>query len=142
MLTSHIQFNFYRIRGALGSIVTLTANSGILIGFLVGNYFSYEMVPKILLAFPVLFLVCFYFFPESPYYLMQKNKVQEAERSLRFYRDMNSNTEKKLEEVFQSEFQRLKLAHEEQVAELKDKPSVTISDFGNVILNSRRKLGS
>lgn len=80
----------------------------------------------------MLFLVCYYFFPESPYYLMQKNKIQEAERSLRFYRDMNSNTDKKLEEVFQSEFQRLKMAHEEQMAELKDKPSVTISDFGNV----------
>lgn len=88
-------------------------------------------MPKVLLALPVLFLVCYYFFPESPYYLMQSHQIQAAERSLRFYRDMNSNADKKLEEVFQSEFLRLKLAHEEQAAESKDKPSVAISDFGN-----------
>lgn len=53
--------------------------------------------------------------------------------SLRFYRDMYCNTEKKLEEVFQSEFQRLMLEHENRVAGQKDKPSVTISDFGKIL---------
>lgn len=131
-----------KIRGALGSIVTLAANSGILIGFLVGNYFSYENVPKILLIVPILFLAFYYFFPESPYYLVTQNRYQEAESSLRFYRNMLSNTEKKLEEVFQSEFQRLKMAHEEQVFEQKGKPSITLSDFGKFIFAYKLELNS
>lgn len=68
----------YRIRGALASLVTLSSNFGILIGFLTGNYFSYAIVPKVLLIFPIVFLALYQFFPESPYFLMQQNKVEVA----------------------------------------------------------------
>ena len=45
-----------RIRGALASILTVATNSGVLIGFVVGNFFEYSTVPKILIAFPFVFI--------------------------------------------------------------------------------------
>lgn len=60
----------------LGTMLTLFSNLGILIGFLVGYYFEYAVVPKILLMFPVVFLVSFYCFPETPWFLVKQNKIQ------------------------------------------------------------------
>lgn len=64
-----------KIRGVLASALTLTMNLGILIGFIFGYLFEYSLVPKMMLAIPLLFLVTFYFFPESPWYLMKRNKI-------------------------------------------------------------------
>lgn len=74
-----IDFDFvydYRIRGILGSIISLCNNGGILIGFLVGHHFDYRMVPRILLIAPALFLASFWIFPESPYFLVKQNKFK------------------------------------------------------------------
>lgn len=67
---------YFRVRGALGSFVTLASNGGVVIGFLVGSYFSYENVPKVLIVFPILFIILYIFFPESPWYLIKENKFK------------------------------------------------------------------
>lgn len=69
-------FRGFRIRGALGSLVTLAGNVGVLFGFIAGNYLSYEAVPKVHLILPIIFLVFYFFFPESPWYLIKQNKLE------------------------------------------------------------------
>lgn len=122
------------IRGALASMLTVATNGGVLTGFIVGNFFDYNTVPKILIGFPVLFVICYQFFPESPWYLVHSNRLVEAEASLRFYRNMKLNVDKKVEEVFQLEFQRLRVLHEEAMKEKLTKPSVTMADFGKNLI--------
>lgn len=60
----------YRVRGQLGTIITVSCNIGILFAFIAGNFLSYMTFTYCLIAIPVLFLVVFVGFPESPTYLM------------------------------------------------------------------------
>lgn len=69
-------FYDFRIRGALGSLLSLGQGAGVLFGFIAGNYLSYETVPKVHLIFPVIFLVFYSFFPESPWFLIKQNKLE------------------------------------------------------------------
>lgn len=100
--------NKYRIRGALGSYLTLTNNVGILIGYLVGAYLDYFIVPLIGLIFSILFVCGFIFIlPETPQYLLVKNRITDAEISLGFFRNIRrlSQQEKSLE--FMEEMKKL-----------------------------------
>lgn len=64
-----------RVRGVLGSTLVLTANMGILLAFVLGNYCDYTMTPKVVIALTVLFVILFSFFPESPSFLMKQNQI-------------------------------------------------------------------
>lgn len=64
-----------------------SCNVGILISFVVGHYVQYTMRPVVLLLFPIAFLLLFFRFPETPAFLMRAGREDEAERSLRFYRN-------------------------------------------------------
>lgn len=65
-----------RIRGTLGSCLVLSANTGILLIFLLGHYASYEFAPKVLIVIELIFLCVFPFFPESPQYLLKMNRAE------------------------------------------------------------------
>lgn len=64
------------VRGSLGSLLVLNCNIGILIAFILGNYFTYEIQPIILVFMPILFFTAFSFFPESPQYLMKRGEEE------------------------------------------------------------------
>lgn len=68
----------HSVRGTLGTIITVSCNFGILLSFIAGHLLTYAELPYYLIAIPVLFLVLFVWFPESPIYLMMNNepKVQ------------------------------------------------------------------
>lgn len=120
-----------RIRGALASILTVATNAGVLIGFVVGNFFEYNTVPKILIVFPIVFILCYQFFPESPWYLVHRDKFEAAEKSLRFYRNVKTNADQKQEEIFQMEFTKLKDSYLITAKEwANDEQSITLKDFG------------
>ncbi|XP_055586556.1 facilitated trehalose transporter Tret1-2 homolog [Uranotaenia lowii] len=97
-----------RIRGLLGSTLVLSSNLGILIMYIVGAVFDYGTVPYVLLPVPLIFLVCFWCMPESPFYLMKKNDYVSSERSLRFYRGFNKGSSQQLSEEFHIELVKLK----------------------------------
>lgn len=75
-----------KIRGQLGSFLTLYVNVGILIGFVGGTYLDYAIVPYIMIVFPVIFFCAFILMPDTPQYLLKRNRNDEAEQSLRFYK--------------------------------------------------------
>ena len=74
------------VRGALGSFLQLQIVGGYLIQYCIGPYVSYQTLAIITCAVPVLFAVCFFFFPETPYFLLSENKTEEATKSLMWLR--------------------------------------------------------
>ncbi|XP_065084155.1 facilitated trehalose transporter Tret1-like isoform X2 [Ochlerotatus camptorhynchus] len=79
-----------RIRGILGSCLGLFGNSGILVMYILGDFLSYRTVPVVMMSVPILFGILMCFIPETPQTLLRKRKVDEAERSLRFYKGMDN----------------------------------------------------
>ncbi|XP_015112221.1 facilitated trehalose transporter Tret1 [Diachasma alloeum] len=78
------------IRGALGSCFALLFSSGVVFIYIVGAYTSYIILNIACCGMLVPFLLSFYFLPESPIWLVQNNRIKEAEKSLgilrgRFY---------------------------------------------------------
>ncbi|XP_016964742.1 facilitated trehalose transporter Tret1 [Drosophila biarmipes] len=96
------------IRGILGVFLVLTCNFGIVLAFVLGYYFNYAQVSWIVSTLSFLFVGCFWFMPETPQHLAKINKIDEAEHSLRYYRNIKSNPAKELSEELQLELQKLK----------------------------------
>ncbi|KAG8227208.1 hypothetical protein J437_LFUL003414 [Ladona fulva] len=91
-------------RGALCSLPQLMISLGILLEYAVGPYVSYFALGGINLAVSVIFVVSFFFMPESPYYLIAIGKQEEAEKSLAWCRGErrrvpSSNVLKELEDI-------------------------------------------
>ncbi|KAJ9581437.1 hypothetical protein L9F63_023369, partial [Diploptera punctata] len=75
-----------RIRGALGSFLQLLVCVGILFEYCIGPYIDYNVLAFVTVTIPIAFAVSFFFFPESPYYLLQVGKTEEATKSLMWFR--------------------------------------------------------
>lgn len=74
------------VRGSLGSFFILSCNFGMLLMYVAGNVFDYFLTPKLMIILPISFVILFSFFPETPIYLLRNNKIQEAEKSLKYLR--------------------------------------------------------
>ncbi|XP_014259104.1 facilitated trehalose transporter Tret1-like [Cimex lectularius] len=79
-----------RIRGALSTFVQLMINLGVVFEYIVGPSVSYHLLAVISGAIPLIFVVTFWFIPESPYWLVMVGKKDEACRSLAWLRGYNS----------------------------------------------------
>lgn len=64
------------VRGSLNSLMDPALNSGIVLPCLLANYFSPVDQIKILLIFPVLFVVLTMFLPQTPDYWVQRRKKE------------------------------------------------------------------
>lgn len=95
-----------RVRGKLGTFLVLSCNIGVLFAFTLGNFYSYDLVAWILSLLPLTFLICFIFLPESPQYLLNKNNIKEAEKSLCYFRNCKSSG-KELPQTVKIEFDKL-----------------------------------
>ncbi|XP_017075057.2 LOW QUALITY PROTEIN: facilitated trehalose transporter Tret1 [Drosophila eugracilis] len=96
------------IRGTLGVFLVLTCNAGVVLAFVLGYYFNYAQVSWIVSSLSFVFVGCFWFMPETPQHLAKINKIEEAERSLRYYRNIKTNPAKELSEELQLELQKLR----------------------------------
>lgn len=63
------------VRGALGTIVSVGADLGTLLGYALGTYCSYDVTPIAAIALTIMFAVLFLFFPETPIYLVKQNRI-------------------------------------------------------------------
>lgn len=117
----------------------LTCNFGLVLAFVLGYYFNYAQVSWIVSSLSFVFVGCFWFMPETPQHLAKINKIEEAEHSLRYYRNIKSNPAKELSEELQLELQKLKTT-EKTTADGDDDDGaatgVTWSDFGEIIVNA------
>ncbi|KXJ82000.1 hypothetical protein RP20_CCG016266 [Aedes albopictus] len=81
-----------KIRGILGSCMALFGNSGILLMYIVGDLLCYRTVPLVMMSVPLLFGIIMYFIPETPQTLLRKRKVEEAAKSLKFFKGITPGT--------------------------------------------------
>ncbi|KAH8403205.1 hypothetical protein KR222_007574, partial [Zaprionus bogoriensis] len=100
-----------RLRSTLGTFLSLSLALGMLIISVLGYFFHYVTVAWIMSIIPLIFVACFYFYPESPQYLA-KLDTAKAQKSLRFYRGISSCDNSN--EDFQQELTKL-CKHQQQV---------------------------
>ncbi|XP_049940720.1 facilitated trehalose transporter Tret1-like [Schistocerca serialis cubense] len=68
------------VRGALGSFLALAGNSGILFAYIVGAYLTYDVVLYVCLLLVALYVVTYFFMPETPFWLMSARKYEDAKK--------------------------------------------------------------
>ncbi|XP_031838232.1 trehalose transporter 1-like protein [Nomia melanderi] len=71
------------IRGSLGSFIKLMVTFGELYAHAVGPFVSYNCLIYSCAIIPVIFFLSFTWMPESPYYLLMKNREDKAMKSLK-----------------------------------------------------------
>ena len=86
------------IRGSIGTLLTVMAKTGILFVYAVGPYVSVQALAWILMSLPIVFVLVFIWLPESPYYLVDKNRTEDAQKSLQWLRG-NDNIGQELEQM-------------------------------------------
>lgn len=82
-----------RIRGALGSMIGIAVNVGVLLAYSAGPWVDRVAFAGVGGALPLLFGLIFIWMPESPYFLLMKGKSVEAEKSLTWLRGSNHVSE-------------------------------------------------
>lgn len=109
------------IRGVLGSFYIFGLSSGMLLVFVIGTYVNYFVVPLIILAIPATFLVSLCFLHDTPVSLLERNKIDKAFESLKFYRTFDDS--KVAMSTINAEFEVLKTSlknKNEEKLELRD----------------------
>lgn len=113
------------IRGSLGSYFQLMITIGILFAYVVGSYTSVLVFNILCTILPLIFGVVFFFMPESPKYLVSKNRDDEAKDALIWLRGKNYNADQELNYMRQasdeSSNQRVSV-----ISALKKKPAVKV----------------
>ncbi|KAF2884949.1 hypothetical protein ILUMI_21226 [Ignelater luminosus] len=87
-----------RVRGALGSSVSVMRIFGTFLINIIGSYLSISTTAIVSSILPLLCLFTFAWMPESPYYLIMKENVQQAGRNLKMLR-CTDNVEADLERM-------------------------------------------
>lgn len=93
-----------KIRGALGTLIAVNVFTGSLLMVSIGPWVSYEILGSVALLIPLIFVIVFLCFPESPYYLAAKGKHQEAMGVLSFFKGIDDREEvrKELDIILQA----------------------------------------
>jgi len=121
------------IRGAVSTMFAGLLWAGTMFEFVIGPAVSYDHLIIMSLTIPLLFLVTFLFMPESPYYLVMKEKYDEAKKSLKWLR--NSPDERVTEEssVVDNVNQELKLIRKTVSEDMQSKSSFVdlVSSYSN-----------
>ena len=88
------------LRGSLGTMISNMAGLGALYTFVLGYFISsWRLVAWLLIAPSIMLGVAVYFAPDSPYWLLEKGKEEEARASLRRLRGKNYNIDIEFEEM-------------------------------------------
>lgn len=95
------------IRGSLGSLMMMSANFGILLAFVAGDYLPFAWVPRLFVCVPIVFVLTVLWFPETPFYFMRTNRELKAIASLEFYRNIRTHDDRGLVD-FDGEMEKLK----------------------------------
>lgn len=111
----------------------LTCNIGVLLAFVLGYYFDYVTVAWIVSSLSILFVICFWFMPETPQHLVLRQRPEDAEKSLRYYRNIRSRLSKELNEELQLELHKLRATdNPEKSLDDVDDTVVTWADFSKL----------
>ncbi|XP_065214786.1 facilitated trehalose transporter Tret1-like isoform X2 [Planococcus citri] len=88
------------VRGELGSYIQLMVTMGILYVYVIGSFVDYVMLNILCAIVPIVYLIFFMVVaPESPTFLMRKNRRKEAEQSLLVLRGDQYDIYSELDEI-------------------------------------------
>lgn len=65
----------FRVRGTFLSALYTVENFGILLAYIIGNYFEFYAMPLFSIIVTVIFGILLLQIPESPTFLVRKNKI-------------------------------------------------------------------
>lgn len=99
------------IRGILGTFLHFLLALGVLFVYSVGAGIRIFLLSVVCAIVPIIFGAIFVFMPETPSYLVQANKKDKAEKSLKWLRGESYNIKKELE-TLENEDQARKLAND------------------------------
>ncbi|CAH1102751.1 unnamed protein product [Psylliodes chrysocephalus] len=88
-----------RIRGFLSSLIYLMMLFGILLIYAVAPFVPFYVHCVIGAGLVITELIIFPFMPESPYFLIYKDKPEEAKKALMRLREKGANIDKELEDI-------------------------------------------
>ncbi|XP_057661010.1 facilitated trehalose transporter Tret1-like [Diorhabda carinulata] len=111
------------VRGTWGNAVSFSIYSGEFLINLIGSYTDVKTTSYICLPISILFLITFYFMPESPYYYIKKGEEEKAKDTLRFLKRIDN---------IDNDYMRLKVDVERQLSE-----SASWKDMINIKSNRR-----
>lgn len=74
------------LRGVMGCFYQLTLIFGILYSFIIGGLLKPFMVNLLCAICPIIFFIVFIWMPESPVYLIQKGKDEQASKAMKWLR--------------------------------------------------------
>ena len=114
-----------KIRGTLGSFLSLFCNFGIVVGFIFSYYFGYRSTPILMIVTTLVFVVGMICVAESPLFFLSKHKIDKAKLSLAFYRGIQEETSV-LPECFVTEISKY---NDQAVTEDVESKKVTVQDF-------------
>lgn len=77
------------VRGTLGTFITISNLIGFLFINIVGTFLSITTSSLISCAIPILLLLTFVWMPESPYYLIMRGKLDQAQNALKKLKGRN-----------------------------------------------------
>ncbi|KAK5640896.1 hypothetical protein RI129_009443 [Pyrocoelia pectoralis] len=86
-------------RGTLGSFFEFLIYVGVVMVVTCGSFVHYKALTVIMGVLALILGIIFIFLPESPTYLMKRNRRDKAEKALRFYRPPGYNFKKALDEI-------------------------------------------
>lgn len=78
------EFSVPSLRGSLGFAFQLMVVTGILLISIFGLWVDWRLISAIMAVFPVVFVLCMIYIPESPYYLIKKGMLRKFQ-SLFFF---------------------------------------------------------
>lgn len=81
------------IRGALSTLIAVNVFTGSLIACSVGPWATYHVLGGVLISIPILFVLTFAWFPETPYYLVSKGRNVEAANTIAFFKGISDPEE-------------------------------------------------
>lgn len=87
------------LRGALGAFFQLFLTIGILFIYVAGAFTTWVELSIISAIFPVLLIVCVFFIPDSPIYLVKQGQRQSASQALKVFWGNQCNTQAALANI-------------------------------------------
>lgn len=87
------------IRGIIGTFFQLLIIAGILFVYIIGAITTVFWMNVICSIFPLVFGIFFFFMPESPVYLVSKNRNEEAAKAFKWLRGRRYNPTQEIEDL-------------------------------------------
>ena len=81
---------------------------GQLLSWILGYFLDWRTAAFVLMAPPLFLMLLFIPFPETPYWLVENNKLNMAKKSLEFYRGNQHNVDEELFEISQNHESKLR----------------------------------